>query len=103
MQSKGLSRVFSNTTVQKHQFLSTQLYCPTLISIRDYEKNCGREMKTADLLEKPSVEEQMSCLSPVFLFIKGLKLEARQLTGGDPKGDGLEQTGMVYIYVKLLE
>ena len=26
MQSKGLSRVFSNTTVQKHQFFSTQLY-----------------------------------------------------------------------------
>ena len=26
LQSKGLSRVFSNTTVQKHQFLSTQLY-----------------------------------------------------------------------------
>ena len=25
MQSKGLSRVFSDTTVQKHQFLSTQL------------------------------------------------------------------------------
>ena len=25
MQSKGLSRVFSNTTVQKHQFFSTQL------------------------------------------------------------------------------
>ena len=25
LQSKGLSRVFSNTTVQKHQFLSTQL------------------------------------------------------------------------------
>ena len=24
--SKGLSRVFSNTTVQKHQFFSTQLY-----------------------------------------------------------------------------
>ena len=59
-------------------------------------------MKTADLLEKPSVEEQMSCLSPVFLFIKGLKLEARQLTGRDPKGDGLEQTGMVYVYVKAI-
>ena len=29
LQSKGLSRVFSNTTVQKHQFLSTQLSsCP---------------------------------------------------------------------------
>ena len=26
LQSKGLSKVFSNTTVQKHQFLSTQLY-----------------------------------------------------------------------------
>ena len=26
MQSKGLSRVFSNITVQKHQFFSTQLY-----------------------------------------------------------------------------
>ena len=25
MQSKGLSRVFSNTTIQKHQFFSTQL------------------------------------------------------------------------------
>ena len=25
LQSKGLSRVFSNTTVQKHQFVSTQL------------------------------------------------------------------------------
>ena len=27
LQSKGLSRVFSNTTVQKHQFFSTQLSC----------------------------------------------------------------------------
>ena len=31
LQSKGLSRVFSNTTVQKHQFFGTQLfYNPTL-------------------------------------------------------------------------
>jgi len=57
-------------------------------------------MKTADLLKKPSVDEQISCLSPVFLFIKGLELEARQLTGRDPKEDGLEQTGMVYFYAK---
>ena len=28
LQSKGLSRVFSNTTVQKHQFFSTQLSYP---------------------------------------------------------------------------
>ena len=34
LQSNGLSRVFSNTTVQKHQFFCTQLfYTPTLISI----------------------------------------------------------------------
>ena len=33
LQSKGLSRVFSNTTVQKHQFFGTQcLYSPTLTS-----------------------------------------------------------------------
>ena len=39
LQSKGLSRVFSNTTVQKHQFFGTQLYSPTLTSIHDYGKN----------------------------------------------------------------
>jgi len=30
LQCKGLSRVFSNTTVQKHQFFGSQLYSPTL-------------------------------------------------------------------------
>ena len=40
LQSKGLSRVFSNTTVQKHQFFGAQLfYGPTLISVHDYWKN----------------------------------------------------------------
>ena len=40
LQSKGLSRVFSNTTVQKHLFFGTQLfYSPTLTSIHDYWKN----------------------------------------------------------------
>ena len=38
LQSKGLSRVFSNPTVQKHQLLSF-LYSPTLTSIHDYWKN----------------------------------------------------------------
>ena len=39
-QSKGLSRVFSNTTVQKHQFFGTQLSLrPTLTSIHGYWKN----------------------------------------------------------------
>ena len=40
LQSKGLLRVFSNTTVQKHQFLALSLlYGPTLTSIHDYWKN----------------------------------------------------------------
>ena len=39
LQSKGLSRVFSNTIVQKHQFLGAQLHSPTLTSIHDYWKN----------------------------------------------------------------
>ena len=38
--SKGLSRVFSNTTVPKHQFFGTQLsYRPALTVIHDYWKN----------------------------------------------------------------
>ena len=37
--SKGLSRVFSNTTIQKHQFLVLSLlYGPTLTSVHDYWK-----------------------------------------------------------------
>ena len=40
LQSKGLSRIFSNTTVQKHQFFGLNfLYGPTLTSIHDYWKN----------------------------------------------------------------
>ena len=40
LQSKGLSRIFSNTTVQKHQFFSAQLsLIPSLTSIHDYWKN----------------------------------------------------------------
>ena len=40
LQSKGLSRVFSTTTVQKHQSLALSLlYSPTLTSIHDYWKN----------------------------------------------------------------
>ena len=40
LQSKGRSRVFSNTIVQKHQFLVLSLLCgPTLTSIHDHRKN----------------------------------------------------------------
>ena len=42
LQSKGLSRVFSNTTIQKHQFFGTQpFYDPTFTSIHDAWKNCS--------------------------------------------------------------
>ena len=38
-QSKGLSRVFSSTTIQKHQLLTLSLlYGPTLTSVHDYYK-----------------------------------------------------------------
>ena len=40
LKSKGLSRVFSNTTVQKHHSSALSfLYSPTLTSIHDYWKN----------------------------------------------------------------
>ena len=40
LQSKGLSSVVSNTTVQKHQFFSAQLSSsPSLTSIHDHWKN----------------------------------------------------------------
>ena len=40
LQSKGLSRVFSSTTVQKHQFFGAQsFYDPALTSVHDYWKN----------------------------------------------------------------
>ena len=38
LQSEGLLRIFSNTTVQKHQFFSAQL-SSTLTSIHDHWKN----------------------------------------------------------------
>ena len=42
LQSKGLSGVFSNTTVQKHQFF---LYSPNLTTIHDYRKNHNFDYK----------------------------------------------------------
>ena len=40
--SKGLSRIFLNTTVQKHKFLGAQFsFSPTFTSIHDCWKNCS--------------------------------------------------------------
>ena len=38
LQSKGFSRVISNTIVQKHQFFSTDFFIVQLTSIHDYWK-----------------------------------------------------------------
>ena len=47
MQSKGLSRVFSNTTVQKHQFFGAQL---SLIAVKRREaKNKGEKERYTHL------------------------------------------------------
>ena len=56
LQSKGLSRVFSNNTVQKHQFFGAQLSCSTLTSIHDYWK------KTITLTRWTFVGKAMSLL-----------------------------------------
>ena len=40
MHAKGFSRVFSNTTVESHQFFVLSfLYSPTLTSVHDYREN----------------------------------------------------------------
>ena len=44
--SKGLSRGFSSTTIQKHQFFSAWLYGPTLTSIHNYWKSHAAAAKS---------------------------------------------------------
>ena len=75
LQSKGLSRVFSNTTVQKHQFFGTHLHDPIFISIHDYWKNhsfdyMGFGGKVMSLLFNThlglSQEEEMATHSGIF-------------------------------------
>ena len=39
LQSKGLSGVFSNTTVQKHQFFSAQPPCSVTVSVHDQPRD----------------------------------------------------------------
>ena len=52
--SKGLSRVFSSTTIQKHQFFGfSLLYGPTRTSIRDFWKAIALTTWTFVSKEKP--------------------------------------------------
>ena len=76
LQSKGLSRIFSNTTVQKHQFFGAQLsYGTTLKSIHD-------NWKSIDLTRWIFVGKVTSLLSnmlsrlslfPLFLHLFAMK------------------------------
>ena len=66
LQSKGFSRVFSNTTVQKHQFFGT-LYSPTLISILEYWKNHSFDYTDLCWQSNVSASYMLSRLVIVFL------------------------------------
>ena len=49
LQPKGLSRVFSNTTVQKHQFFSTQLSSQSNSHIHTWMEQSGAVFHAADI------------------------------------------------------
>ena len=70
LQSKGLSRVFSNTTVQKHQFFGTQLSSP-------YNSHPSMTTgKTIALTRRNFVGKVMSLLLNMLSRIRGLKITA---------------------------
>ena len=52
LQSKGLSRGFSSTTIQKHQFFSTQTSLYSLTSVHDYWKNHSVQFSSVQLLSR---------------------------------------------------
>ena len=61
LQSKGLSRVFSNTTLQKHQFFGAQLSSQsTLTSIHDHWKN--HSLDQTDLCWQSNVSVQFTSI-----------------------------------------
>jgi len=58
LQSKGLSRVFSNTTVQKHQFFVTQLYIGCLVSpsLKEFSTVCCYPHKGFSIVTEAEVD-----------------------------------------------
>ena len=82
LQFKGLSRVFPNTTVQKHQFFSAQpLYGLTLTSICGYWKN--RSFDYTDLCWQSDVFTFKYALKFVS-FPGGSEVKASASNAGDP-------------------
>ena len=81
--SKGLSRVFSSITIQKHRFFSTQpslwsslLYGPTLwsfTSVHDYSKK--HSFDYTDLCRHSDVSDFLiHCLGLSYLFFQGASI-----------------------------
>ena len=69
---KGLSRVFSNTTVQKHQFsMLCFLYGQTFTSVRDYWKNHSFDLYRP-LSAKQCLCFWIRCLGLSQLFFQGV-------------------------------
>ena len=72
LQSTGFSRVFSNTTVQKHRFFSTQLDPRMLIlghiSVRMWEISQNSHLGPGNLQQISKLNMYKCSLSPLFLF-----------------------------------
>ena len=68
LQSKGLSRVLSNTTVQKHRVFGARfLHSPTLTSIHDHWKN--RLVWYILTYQNPTSSGQFSSVAQLCLFV----------------------------------
>ena len=76
MQSKGLSRIFSNTTVQKHQFFGTQS-CYHILKLQDMT-----ECAVLQLLQKGLVGG-VSASRGQFPVL-GIPLESGYILGQEP-------------------
>ena len=73
LQSKGLSRVFSNTTVQSINYLVFSfLYTPILTSIHDYWRK--HSFDYMDLCRQSSLCFTISCLGLSWLFFQGARI-----------------------------
>ena len=67
LQSKGLSRVFSNTTVQKHQFFSTQLSSQSNFHIPTWP------LENSALKRKESLTYATTWMKPEDIMLSGEK------------------------------
>ena len=89
---QGLSRVFSNTTVQKHRFFGAQLYGPTLTSICDYWIKLVKFLWTARRSNQSILKE----INPEY-SLEGLMLKLKLQYFGHLmwRADSLEKTLML--------